>query len=262
MTSTQELAAAPSSLSSANLLGRVAVFGYGMASYAIGVAGLLAMILATLGVLPLTGGPLHLDGRAGAIAFDVVLVALFGIQHAIMARPAFKQWWTTVIPKAAERSTFVLLSGLLMANAIWLWQPLDGALWTVESPTGRWLLLGGCALGWAYMLTASFAIDHFELFGVKQVWRNLRGLDTQEPKLVQRLMYRFDRHPLMTGVVLGLWCTPDMTFGRLALALGFSVYIVIGVAMEERDLIGRHGGRYVDFARRVRTIVPRLARYR
>ncbi|MCB0545755.1 MAG: hypothetical protein KDC70_19665, partial [Saprospiraceae bacterium] len=205
MTSTQHLTAARPTSSSSHLFGRLAVFSYGMASYAIGVAGLLALILATLGVLPLSGGPVHIEGVAGRLAFDVALVALFGIQHAIMARPAFKRWWTTVIPKAAERATFVLLSGLLMANAIWLWQPLDGALWTVESQAGRWLLLGGCAFGWAYMLTASFAIDHFELFGVKQVWRNLRGLDTPEPKLAQRLMYRFDRHPLMTGVVLGLW---------------------------------------------------------
>lgn len=241
---------------------RRVTFAYGAVCYLVGVSGLSYLILVTLGVLPLGGGPIDLESNAAKITFNLFLIALFGLQHAIMARAGFKRWWTGIIPKAAERATFTLLSGLLMANAMFFWQPLEGGLWSVESAASRWTLLSVCALSWAYMLTASFAIDHFELFGLKQVWRNLRGLDTGEPQLVQRLMYRFDRHPLMTGVLFGVWSTPDMTFNRLLLALGFSAYIVLGVAMEERDLIRRYGSHYVQFARRVRTIVPRLTSYR
>lgn len=243
-------------------LGRRAVFAYGVTCYALGVSGLLYLILVTLGLVPFTGGPIAIGSTGGAVAFNLGLVALFGIQHAIMARQGFKERWTRVIPPAAERSTFVLLAGGLMANAMFLWQPLPDVVWSVEATTGRWALYAGCALGWAYMLAASFAIDHFELFGLKQVWRNLRGLDTAEPKLQQRFLYKFDRHPLMTGVVLGLWCAPTMTFDRLVLALGFSAYVVLGVGIEERDLIRRHGRNYIEYAKRVRTIVPRLVSYR
>lgn len=257
-----ELSAATRSSLSASTFGRRAIFAYGLACYAIGVAGLNYMILVTLGMVPLTGGPLALDSTGAKITCNLLLIAVFGIQHAIMAREGFKRWWTRIIPKAAERATFTLIAGLLVAAIMFFWQPLDGSVWSVQSEAGRGVLLGLCAFGWAYMLLASFAIDHFELFGVKQVWRNLRGLDTEEPKLAQRLMYRFDRHPIMTGVLLGLWCTPDMTFTRFLLAAGFSAYMVVGVAMEERDLMRRHGQRYAAMAKRVWTIVPRLTSYR
>tara|TARA_R110002126_G_scaffold1402_13_gene8024 strand:+ start:4494 stop:5279 length:786 start_codon:yes stop_codon:yes gene_type:complete len=248
--------------SSSTTLGRIAVFAYGMTCYTLGVSGLMYLILITLGLVPFTGGPLAVESTGAAIAVNLGLVALFGVQHVIMARQGFKKRWTQIIPAAAERSTFTLLAGLLMANAMWLWQPLPDVVWSVDATAGQWALYGGCAFGWAYLLSATFAIDHFELFGVKQVWRNLRGLETQEPALMQRFHYKFDRHPIMTGVVFGIWCTPNMTFDRLVLALGFSAYIVLGVAIEERDLIQRHGSKYVEFARRVRTIVPRLVSYR
>ncbi|MCB9914762.1 MAG: hypothetical protein H6828_06375 [Planctomycetes bacterium] len=262
MSTTLDTTLRPSQPAMTLSLGRVAVFAYGVTCYALGVSGLLYLILVTLGVVPLGLGAAPIAGTAAKLAVNVGLVALFGVQHAIMARQGFKQRFTQVIPAAAERSTFVLLSGLILASILFFWQPLEGSLWSVGAGVGRMALLGGCALGWSYMLAASFAIDHFELFGLKQVWRNLRGLDTQEPKLVQRLMYKFDRHPLMSGILLGLWCTPDMTATRFALAAIFTGYIVLGVAIEERDLVRRHGQRYVDFASRVGTIVPRLASYR
>jgi len=247
--------------SSASTLARCITLVYGVGAYTIGVAGLVYIILVTLGLVPFTGGPLSVGSTGAAIAVNLGLVALFGVQHAIMARPGFKRRWTQIIPAAAERSTFTMLAGALMVLAMWLWQPLETSLWSIETPALRWALLGGCAFGWCYLLAATFAIDHFELFGLKHVWRNLRGLETPEPSFKQRAMYRFDRHPIMSGVLLGLWCTPDMTLARLVLALGFSTYIVLGVALEERDLIKKHGATYVAYAKSVRTLVPRMNRY-
>lgn len=252
--------AAPLPGLSSSVVSRLAALGYGLTCYAVGVSGLVAMILATLGVLPFTGGPVQLTSVAAKIMFNLGFVALFGIQHAIMARPAFKARWTRVIHPAVERATFTGLAGGIMGALIWLWQPLPAVVWSVESEGVALALRGLCALGWAYLLAATFAIDHFELFGVKQVWRNLRDLPTPSPEFKQRLMYRFDRHPIMTGVAIGLWSTPAMTVGHLVLALGFSAYIVIGVTMEERDLRRHHGARYAEYARRVKTIVPRLTR--
>ncbi|MEM6568940.1 MAG: isoprenylcysteine carboxylmethyltransferase family protein [Planctomycetota bacterium] len=259
---TQTTAATSVALSdvSSSALKRYAAFGYGLTCYAVGVSGLVAMILATLGILPFTGGPVQLASTPTKIAFNLGLVALFGIQHAIMARPAFKERWTRIIHPAIERSTFTGLAGAIMGTLIWLWQPMPAMVWSVDSEGIALALRGLCAFGWAYLLAATFAVDHFELFGVKQVWRNLRDLPTPPPNFKERLMYRFDRHPIMTGVAVGLWSTPSMTVGHLALALGFSAYIVLGVALEERDLRRHHGARYADYARRVKTIVPRLSR--
>lgn len=233
-------------------------FACGLAAYAVGVAGLLALILRTLGVLPGGTPPVALAGTWSAIAMNLGLIAVFGVQHAIMARPAFKERWTRIVPRALERSIFVALSGLLMGAIVWLWQPLPAAIWTVEGGAARAALVGLCAAGWAYLLLASFAIDHFELFGLRQVWRGLHGLETPPPSFRARLMYHFDRHPIMTGVLVGLWSTPDLTLGRLVLALGFSAYIVVGVTIEERDLRRRHGATYAAYARRARTVVPTL----
>lgn len=235
-----------------------ALFATGVLCYAVGVSGLVALILATLDVVPFTGGPVELSGTWPAIAFNLGLIAVFGVQHAIMARPAFKERWTRVVHPAIERSIFTALAGGLVGLIVWLWQPLTDVFWTVGDGPARWALLGLCAFGWTYLLAASFAIDHFELFGLKQVWRNLTGRPTAPPPFRARLMYRFDRHPIMTGALLGLWSAPTMTLDRMVLALGFSAYIVVGVTMEERDLRRHLGATYVSYAKRVGTIVPRI----
>lgn len=236
------------------------LFAYGVACYIVGVAGLVALILRTLGVLPVTGGFIALQSDPSRTLFNLGLVTIFGLQHAVMARASFKRRFTTVVPAAVERSTFTGVSGLLMGAIVWLWQPLPGVIWHVEAPLLRSSLIALCAFGWIYLLAATFAIDHFELFGVKQVWRNLSGKETPPPSFRTRLMYRFDRHPIMTGVLIGLWSTPFMTLDRFVLALGFSAYIVVGVAIEERDLRSRHGETYERYAQRVRSIVPPLPR--
>ena len=252
-------ALAPSSSSFAS---RYAILAYGAACYVLGVGGLGMLILASLGILPLTGGPVETTTMFGALAVNAALVAAFAIQHTIMARPAFKRAWGRVLPASAERSTFVLLAGVLMACIVWMWQPLPGAAWAVETAWLRWTLLGACAIGWSYMLLASFAIDHFELFGLRQTWRASRGDTTPPPAFKERLQYSFDRHPIMTGILIALWATPDMSYGRLALAGLLTLYIVFGVAVEERTLVTLHGERYRDYARRVGTIVPSFLRRR
>ncbi len=240
------------------ILARAATLLYGITCYVLGVAGLSWLILVSLDVVPLTGGPIALASTGQAIALNLGLVALFGLQHVIMARTSFKQRWRQVLPEATERPTFVVLAGLLMALAMWLWQPLPTVIWQVEQPilsSGLWIL---GALGWAYLLGSSFVINHFELFGLQQVWNAFRGKTTPQVPFVLRLVYRVHRHPLMVGVLIGLWSKPTMTVGHLVMALGFTTYIFLGTRIEERTLIGLHGQSYEDYRRRVPGFLPRL----
>ncbi len=250
--------ATPYAPSSSSAFSRWSVFVLGVAFYAIGVAGLVWWILATAGIVPFTGGPLAIEGRGAAIAFNLGLIALFGVQHAIMARPAFKARWTKIVPAALERSIFTLLAGGLMALAMWLWQPMTEQVWLVEHGVARVALWSLSAFGFAYLFAATFAIDHFELFGLRQIWRNLRGDTTPSPAFQQRFMYRFDRHPIMSGVLIGVWFTPDMRLDHLVLALGLTTFVILGVAIEERDLVRLHGESYRKYRRDVGTLVPSL----
>lgn len=234
---------------------RLGTLAYGVLAYALGVGSLFWLIATTLDLVPYTGGPVSLDSTGAAILFNLLFIALFGLQHAVMARPAFKARWTKIVPPAVERSTFVLAVGLILGPAMLCWQPLAQEIWTVEGPFA--IVLGALgALGWGYMLIASFAINHFELFGLQQVWNHFRGHQPPTLPLVSRLMYRFDRHPLMTGILIGLWATPTMRLDHLVLAAGLSCYVLIGVAMEERDLIAKHGDAYRSYRRSTMTIVP------
>lgn len=239
---------------------RLGIFAYGVTCYLLGVGGLCWLIGVTFGLIPLTGGPLAIESTPLAILFNLGLVASFGTQHAIMARPGFKARWTRIIPQPMERPTFVLLAGLLMANAMWLWQPLETSIWSVQAGAVSSGLTVLGAFGWAYFFAATFAIDHFELLGLRQVWNQLHGLGSKKGPVVTRWMYRFDRHPLMSGVMFGIWAKPEMTLGHLILALGFSAYIVVGVSIEERDLVRAHGDSYREYRRRVGTLIPGLRR--
>ena len=236
-------------------LSRWTVFLLGVSFYAVGVFGLCWLIGCSLGVIPFTGGPLQTGSTAGAVAVNVALVALFGIQHAIMARPWFKARWTRIVPPALERSIFTLTAGALMALTMGLWQPMSASIWSVGGAAGTGLLILG-ALGWAYLFVSTFALDHFELFGLRQVYAHLRGGQAQAPSFKRRLMYRFDRHPLMSGALIGLWACPVMTLDRLVLALALSSYVVIGVFIEERDLVRAHGETYRSYRREVGSLVP------
>ncbi len=249
-------------VSSPSLIYRISVFGYGVAAYAVGVTALLAVILTMLGVLPFTGGPLGTLSFGAGLTLDVLLLVIFALQHSVMARPSFKERWTRLIPAAAERSTYVLATGLVLAPMLSLWQPMPNVVWSIETPVLRWCVLGVALAGWAYLFAASFAINHFELFGLQQVYQALRGRPLTSPPFKERWMYRFDRHPIMTGVLVGMWVTPTMRLDHLLFAAGSTLYVWIGVFFEERSLQRQWGRLYEEYRERVGTIVPTFASWR
>ncbi len=244
------------------LIYRVTVFAYGLAAYAIGVGALAALILTMLGVLPFTGGPLGTLSPGAGIALDLGLLVAFSLQHSVMARPSFKARWTRIIPAAAERSTYMLATGLFLLPLLALWQPMPAVVWSVDAPLLRWLLIGVALASWAYLFVASFAINHFELFGLQQVWQTLCGRPLTSAPFRERWMYRFDRHPIMTGVLIGIWVTPTMTLDHLLFAVSCTVYVCIGVYFEERSLLRQWGPLYEAYRNRVGTIVPTFTRQR
>ncbi|MEP6549409.1 MAG: NnrU family protein [Gammaproteobacteria bacterium] len=244
---------------SRSLIYRVAIFAYGVAAYVIGVGALVAVILIMLGIVRFTGGPLGRLGLGAGLALDLLLLIAFAGQHSVMARPRFKARWTRIIPVAAERSTYVLATGLVLALLLVLWQPMPAIVWSIEAPILCWAVFGVALAGWAYLLGASFAINHFELFGLQQVYQVLRGRPLTHAPFRERWMYRFDRHPIMTGVLIGIWVTPTMTLDHLLFAAGSTVYICIGVFFEERSLQREWGRLYDEYRERVGTIVPTFA---
>ncbi|MEO6017247.1 MAG: hypothetical protein ABIP46_08325 [Polaromonas sp.] len=243
-----------------SLIYRVAVFIYGVAAYAIGVVALLALILIMLGVFHFTGGPLGRLGLGAGLALDVGLLVAFALQHSVMARPNFKAHWTRIIPASAERATYVLATGLVLIPLLMLWQPMPTMVWSVDAPVFRWFLFGVAVIGWAYLFAASFAINHFELFGLQQVYQVLCGRPVSQAPFRERWMYRFDRHPIMTGILIGMWVTPTMTLDHLLFAAGFTVYVWIGVYFEERSLLRQWGHLYSEYRERTGTIVPTFTR--
>jgi len=210
----------------------------------------------------LTGGPLGTPGFGAGLTLDVLLLVVFALQHSVMARPSFKERWTRLIPAAAECATYVLATGLALAPMLALWQPMPNVVWSIEAPVLRWCVLGMALVGWAYLFAASFAINHFELFGLQQVYQTLRGHPPTEAPFQERWMYRFDRHPIMTGILIGLWVTPTMTLDHLLFAAGSTLHVWIGVFFEERSLRRQWGRRYEEYRERVGTIVPTFASWR
>ena len=238
-----------------SVLKRAAVMGAGVFSYGVGVAALVAWIAAMLGVLPFAGGPIGLTGVAAA-AFNVALMIGFGLQHSIMARAWFKERWTQLIPAALERSIFVLATGLVLGPMVLLWQPISTTIWEVQNPMLSMALTGLALVGWTYLFLSTFAFSHFELFGLRQVYQYFRGEEVTPVPFKERWMYRFDRHPIMTGALIGMWITPRMQLDHLLFAGLGTVYIVIGVYFEERAMRRQWGSTYDDYRARVRSIVP------
>ena len=193
---------------------------------------------------------------AQSVMINVALLGLFAVQHTIMARPAFKQWLTKIIPEQVERSTFVLASSLILMLLYWQWRPMLGVIWSVDNPTGKVILFGLFWLGWGTVLFSSFIINHFDLFGLRQVWLHLTGREYHHLEFQARSLYRLLRHPLMLGIIIGSWATPHMTTGHLVFAVTATIYILIGIWFEERDLVRFHGEDYVDYQRRVPKLIP------
>ena len=194
---------------------------------------------------------------AEALIVNVLLLGLFAVQHSVMARPAFKRWWTRVVPEPIERSTFVLAASLTLALLFWQWRPIaDPVVWTVEAPIALIALQVVFWLGWTILLTATFLINHFELFGLRQVFARFSGGAIPAPEFRTPFLYRHVRHPIYLGFLLGFWATPHMSAGHLLFAGATTGYILIGIWFEERDLIAQFGNRYLRYREQVGMLLP------
>ena len=189
-----------------------------------------------------------------AWVIDIALLGLFAVQHSGMARRGFKRWLTGWFPKSIERSTYVLVSSLVLVLMFWQWRPLAGTIWNVETPWAFWLLYAVFAFGWFVVLTSTFLIDHCDLFGLSQVWARLKRREYRPPEFKEHFFYRLIRHPLMLGFFIAFWAIPYMSVGHLLFAVATTGYILIALQLEERDLIAYHGDDY----RRYRQEVPML----
>jgi protein-S-isoprenylcysteine O-methyltransferase Ste14 len=227
----------------------------------------LGAFASTVGFVANVGVPKGIDGGisspvAVAVLVDAGLLTLFAVQHSVMARPWFKRWWTRFVPASIERSTFVLAASLVLAMLLWQWRPLPANVWSVEGTWARATLWGLYGFGWLMVVGSTFLIDHFDLFGLRQVVARVRGRPHQRPGFRQPLLYRLVRHPIMVGFVIAFWAAPDMSAGRLLFAALATSYIVVAVRFEERDLLAHHGEAYEGYATQVSRFVPRLAQLR
>ncbi|MGJ4998490.1 methanethiol S-methyltransferase [Bradyrhizobium sp. HKCCYLS3077] len=192
-----------------------------------------------------------------AVMIDVLLLALFAVQHSVMARPAFKRMLTRMIPKAAERSTYVLLSSLVLLLLLWQWRPLPTLVWRLDGVAAT-VLTGLHWFGWLLVLTSTYLIDHFDLFGLRQAIFAVRGTEAPAHPFKTPLLYRLVRHPLMLGFLIAFWATPEMSVGHLLFAALNTAYILVGVWLEERDLVAQFGASYERYRQRVPMLLPRL----
>lgn len=230
---------------------------YGLVSYVM----FLAVILYSIGfvtglVVPKTidTGPVVPVGEA--IVVNLILLTLFALQHSVMARQPFKRWWTQIVPASIERSTYVLFANLALALLLWQWRPMPTVVWQVTNPQLAMALLGVSLFGWAIVFLSTFLINHFELFGLSQVILNLRGKKLAAPHFSTPFLYRFVRHPLYLGFLIAFWVAPVMTVGHLLFAAVTTAYILVAIALEERDLIDLFGDEYRRYRQRVSMLIP------
>ena len=235
---------------------------FGVAAYAVFFATFLYLI-AFVGNCPVI--PYAVDrgpetALPAAIAIDLALIALFGVQHSVRARQGFKRAWTRIVPEPVERSVYVLLASLALIALFVFWRPIPTVIWSVEAPwavNALWALFG---LGWLIVLVSTFLINHFELFGLRQVWAHAGGHEIPAPIFRTPFFYQRVRHPIYAGFILAFWATPAMTAGHLLLAAGMTVYILIAIRHEERDLVWLFGSQYQDYRRRAGMLLPRFGR--
>ncbi len=237
--------------------GRAAAFLYGVAAYA-------TFVITILYAIGFVGGflvPKAIDSGAAApvaeaIVVDLLLMSLFAVQHSVMARKGFKQWWTRFVPKAIERSTYVLLASLVLLLLFWQWRPLPAVVWQVEDMQLAMIVTAVSHIGWVIVFASTFLINHFELFGLHQVANNLAGRPMPAPRFRVPLLYRVVRHPLYLGFIIAFWAAPVMTVGHLMFAVVTTAYILVAIQLEERDLVAQFGDDYRRYRKRVSMLLP------
>ena len=236
---------------------RILAFAYGMISYLV----FFVSFLYAIGFVGNIVVPKSIDsGRPEALVpsliIDAVLLGLFAIQHSVMARPGFKRWWTKFIPEPIERSTYVLLSSLLLILLFWQWRPILSVVWNVTNPVGSLVLTSLFWAGWLLVLASTFVINHFDLFGLRQVYLFLKGKQYTNLVFRKRFFYKLVRHPLLLGFMIAFWATPKMSLGHLVFAIATTAYMLIAIQLEERDLANIHGESYREYRREVSMLIP------
>jgi protein-S-isoprenylcysteine O-methyltransferase Ste14 len=243
--------------SRSNPIGRIVAFLYGIVAYFV----FFVTFLYAIGFVSRIGVPKTIDDGAVRPAMDaavvnLILLSIFAVQHSVMARRQFKEWWTQFVPKSVERSTYVLLSSLTLALLLWQWRPIPTVLWQIDDPQIAMAVAGISLLGFLIALTSTFLINHFELFGLHQVANNLTGRSMPAPRFRTPLYYQFVRHPLYLGFIIAFWVAPTMTIGHLLFAGVTTAYILVGILLEERDLVDLFGDDYRRYRERVSMLVP------
>lgn len=238
------------------MVGRISAFVYGILCYVL----FLISFLYAIGFLGNFGVPKSIDSGAEssfgqALVINAALLGLFAVQHSVMARQWFKKAWTRIVPTAVERSTYVLLSSVALLVLFWKWEPMGGVIWNVENEVGRISLWISYGAGWTLVLLATFLINHFDLFGLRQVWFKLRGKEYQALGFRTPWLYRYVRHPLYVGWLLVFWSAVEMTAAHLVFAIATTAYILVAVQFEERDLMRMHA-EYAEYRRKVPMILP------
>lgn len=239
-------------------MSKAIIFMYGLFSYTVALIAQVWFILyiGEWTFMPITVNTYYPVPLIDALSINFALIVLFSLQHSVMARSFFKTYLTKIIPQAAERSTYVLFSGLALGLICLYWQPFEGFLWHVDNETGKILLTAGYLFGWGFSLFSTFLINHFELFGLQQIYLNLLNKPAPSIDFKEKLFYKCVRHPIQLGILIGLWVTPSMSYSHLMLSITLSLYIFIGLWYEERDLISEWGDTYREYRKRVRMILP------
>ncbi|MCK1425393.1 isoprenylcysteine carboxylmethyltransferase family protein [Bradyrhizobium sp. 180] len=236
---------------------KFAAFLYGIAAYLVFFVTILYAIGFVMGlVVPKTIDTGTATPPLEAVIINLLLMTLFAIQHSVMARQSFKAWWTQFVPKPVERSTYVLLASLSLLLLFWQWRPLPSVVWEVQDPDFAVTLVTLSFAGWVLVFTSTYMINHFELFGLHQVTNHLVGKEAAPARFKTPLLYKFVRHPIYLGFIIAFWAAPVMTAGHLLFAAVTTLYIFVGIALEERDLVALFGDEYRQYKQRVSMLIP------